>query len=57
MKEMKIGSQDKPFITAKLKQLDRQKRREYVKRGKSDKYKSLKKQFDIKYKHILEYVS
>ena len=29
---------------------DRQKKREYHKRGKTNKYKSLKKQFDVKYK-------
>ena len=42
-KTMKLGSQDKLFITSKLKQLDRQKKREYNKRGKTEKYRSLKK--------------
>ena len=32
MKEMRIGSQDKPFINAELKRIDRRKRREYEKR-------------------------
>ena len=49
-KEMKLGCQDKLFITADLKGLDRQKRREYFKKGKTEKYLRLKKQFDKKYK-------
>ena len=47
---MKLGCQDKLFITADLKGLDRQKRREYFKKGKTEKYLRLKKQFDKKYK-------
>ena len=54
VKEMKLGSQDKQFITAELKRMDRQKRREYVKRGKTDKYKSLKRQFDVKFREEAE---
>ena len=49
-KEMKISSQDKPFITAELKKIDRKKNREYTKRGKTEKYKQLEKQFQAKYK-------
>ena len=49
-KELKLGSKDKPFITAELKRISRQKSREYVKHGKSEKYLKLKKQFDTKYK-------
>ena len=33
VKEMKLGSQDKQFITAELKQIKRQKSRDYDKRG------------------------
>ena len=44
-KSMKIGDQDKPFITAELKSLHRKKSREYCKRGKSNKYLELKKNF------------
>ena len=51
---MRLGSQDKPFITAELKRLDRQKRREYQKRGKTLKYKSIKRKFDIKYREEAE---
>ena len=40
-KTMKIGCEDKPFITAELKILHRRKNREYCKRGKSAKYMSL----------------
>ena len=54
VKEMKIGSQDKPFINAELKKIDRRKRREYQKRGKSEKFLELKKQFDQKYKDAAE---
>ena len=53
-KTMKLGSHDKLFITARLQQLDRQKRREYLKRGKTEKYKSLKKQFDVKFKEEIK---
>ena len=48
---MRLGSEDKPFITAELKVLHRQKNREYCKRGKSLKYVTLKKKFDELYKH------
>ena len=49
-KEVKLSSHDKPFFTAELKKLDRQRNREYLKRGKSEKYMKLKKLFDVKYK-------
>ena len=48
-KEMKLGSQDKPFITAELKRISRQKNREYNKRGKTEKYKQLDNLFQTKY--------
>jgi hypothetical protein len=53
-KSMKLSSQDQPFITKELKTLDRQKSREYVKRGKTVKYQNLAKQFRAKYKVELE---
>ena len=49
-KSLKISSHDKPFITAELKMLHRQKNREYCKRGKYLKYMQLKKRFDDLYK-------
>ena len=49
-KTVKISSQDKPWITGDLKKLHRQKCREYIKRGKSLKYKNLSNQFKEKYK-------
>ena len=49
-KQMKLGSQDKLFISAELKRIARLKNREYVKKGKSEKYLTLKKDFDVKYK-------
>ena len=48
-KTVRISSQDKKWITAELKILDRKKSREYSKRGKSVKYKELAKQFKVKY--------
>ena len=53
-KEVKLSSQDKPFITAELKKLDRQRNREYLRRGKTEKYMNLKKLFDSKYKSASE---
>ena len=49
-KSMKIGSQDKPFINAELKNIHRRKSREYIKHGKSEKYIALKTKFKQKYK-------
>ena len=48
-KDMKISSQDKPWITAELKRISRQKSREYQKRGKTKKYKELAAIFKEKY--------
>ena len=47
---MRISPQDKPFINWELKKLDRQKQREYTKKGKSAKYKKLASKFDTEYK-------
>ena len=47
---MKMGSQDKQFISEELKQIKRQKSREYNKRGKTEKYRQLDKLFHEKYK-------
>ena len=47
---MKIGSQDKPWVNSQLKKLHRARGREYTKNGQSTKYKSLAKEFDLKYK-------
>ena len=49
-KEFKLSSQDRPFITAELRKIKRQKSREYIKRGKTQKYKNLDKLFETKYK-------
>ena len=48
-KTFKIFPQDKPFITSELKTLDRLKKREYMKHGRSEKYLKLKDNFDLKY--------
>ena len=51
-KTVKLRPQvDKPFITAELKTLDRQRKREYKKHGKSAKYHSVSNLFDTKYKN------
>ena len=49
-KQMKLGPQDKVFITSELKRISRLKNREYLKHGKSEKYSKLKKEFDVKFK-------
>ena len=50
-KQMKLGPQDKVFITSEFKRISRLKNREYLKHGKSEKYSKLKKEFDVKFKH------
>ena len=50
LKTVKLSSQDKPWMNWELKKLHRLKSREYIKKGQSDKYKSLQKEFDTKYK-------
>ena len=50
LKNVKTSSWDKPIITADLKKLDLKKKKEYSKRGRSDKYKKLMAEFDLKYK-------
>ena len=49
-KQVKFRPIDKPFITNELKVLDRRKKREYCKRGKSVKFLALKKKFQLKYR-------
>ena len=50
VKTMKLGMKDKPFITEDLKKLARQRNREYLKRGKTEKYLKLRNDFKKKYK-------
>ena len=48
---MKLSSQDKPFIAAELKAIHRRRSRaEYTRRGKTNKYKELAKEFEVKFK-------
>ena len=54
MQTMKIGPQDKPFITPELKKLKRCKQREYCKNGKSSKYKEMRAKFDLMYKQAAQ---
>ena len=49
-KTLKLSNKDKPFITTELKTIDRQRRREYTRNGKSSKYYELKKKFQSLYK-------
>ena len=48
-KTVRISSQDKPWVTGELKAIARLKSREYNKRGKTERYKDLAKQFTDKY--------
>ena len=50
LKSVKLRTEDKPYITQELKVLDRQRRREYEKRGKSKRYLDLKVRYDRKMK-------
>ena len=49
-KKIRVTKKDKEYITAELKNLDRKKKREWSKNGKSQKYISLKSDFDQKLK-------
>ena len=49
-KTIKLGPQDKAFITSELKRIHRLKSREYCKKGKSLKYKALSKEFATKFR-------
>ena len=49
-KTVKLGPQHKPWVNSELKKLHRLKSREYVNKGKTDRYKALLKQFQTKYK-------
>ena len=49
-KTVRITSQDKLWISGELKRIHRLKGREYNRRGKTQKYKELAKQFKVKHK-------
>ena len=49
-KSVKISNKDKKWINFELKKLDRAKKREWCKNGKSSKYCKLKEEFERKYK-------
>ena len=46
VKQVKLSTKDKPFMNWELKMLDRKKKREYKRHGKSDKFLDLKSKFD-----------
>ena len=50
VKSVKFSAKDKKWMTGELKKLDRQRKREWVKNGKSIRYSELKAKFDQKYK-------
>ena len=54
MKTVRLGSQDKAWVNKEIKQISRQKQREWVKNGKTEKYKHLSKKFKTKYKAAAE---
>ena len=61
-KTIRVTNKDKEFITAELKSIDRKKMKEWRKKGRSEKYLRLKKEFDEKFKkassdHIRKCVS
>ena len=49
-KTVRLGPNDKPFITRELKILDRKRKREYYRNGKSQHYLDLSDQFGRKFK-------
>ena len=55
VKVVKLGSQDKAWINQEIKQISRRKQREWVKRGKTEKYKQLSRIFDEKYNSAAEH--
>ena len=54
-KTMRIGPQDKAWTNLEIKQISRRKQREYLKKGKSDKYHQLSKLFEEKYNAAAEH--
>ena len=54
-KTVRLGSQDKPLVNKEIKQISRQKQREWVKNGKTEKYKQLSRRFEAKYKTAAEH--
>ena len=48
-KKLKISSHEKPWINFERKYLDRRKKREYVKHGRSEKFLNLKRKYDKKF--------
>ena len=54
-KVVKLRSTDKLFLTNELKIIDRKRKREYARRGKSDKFKELKNRFDTLYAKVSKY--
>ena len=54
LKTVKFSDKDKKWINAELKKVDRLKKRERCKNGKSDKYFQLKAKFDAMYKEAVE---
>ena len=49
-RKVRITTQDKQFITAELKTLDRKKKKEWKRHGRSEEYRRIKGEFDMKYK-------
>ena len=54
LKTMRIGPQDKAFINFELKSLARKKQREWIRKGKSEKYKILAAKFKKDYRAAAE---
>ena len=50
-KQIKFSNSDLPFITSDIKYYDRRMKREYRKKGRSEKYYQLKEKYDRKFKN------
>ena len=53
-KSVRLSNKDKQWMDSELKQLDRAKKREWCKKGKSEKYLKLKENFDLKFSKAAE---
>lgn len=51
-KSVRVSNQDDPFVTSEIKKLQMYLKREYKKKGKSEKYMKLKSAYDKKYQNL-----
>ena len=53
-KSVRVSNQDAPFVTVEIKKLQMYLKREYKKKGKSEKYMKLKSAYDTKFKKLAQ---